>query len=210
MDYLNASLTVEVTSFKAEVNILHNRYLCGNPNRWNASYISGELIKTYNSMFEDGTWKREVDEKNQIIAFTTNLTEMQAKFKQQVASFATQATNNKETNPAPKSDAGSCRSKKAPYTVAAWCLVKKKNKVTVNGKDYFWCTGNHYSGGEKYHGMYADHKSAHHNMWRKTIDDHRVTCTSGKSSNDTPAPATPAIAQKLTLNNKLHSSQALC
>ncbi len=60
-----------------------------------------------------------------------------------------------------------------------------------------------YSGGEKHNGMYADHKSANHDMWRKTIDDHCVTCTSGNSSNDTPAPATPAIAQKLTLNDKL-------
>ncbi len=73
----------------------------------------------------------------------------------------------------------------------------------MNGKDYFWCTEDHDSGGEKYNGMYADPKSAEHNMWRKTIDDCHVTCTSGKSSNDTPAPATPAIAQKLALNNKL-------
>ncbi len=73
----------------------------------------------------------------------------------------------------------------------------------MNGKDYFWCTGDHYSSGKKYNGMYADHKSADHGMWHKTIDDHCVTRTSGKSSNDTPAPATPAIAQKLTLNDKL-------
>jgi hypothetical protein len=31
MDYLDASLTIEVKSFKAEVNILCNRYLRGNP-----------------------------------------------------------------------------------------------------------------------------------------------------------------------------------
>ncbi len=203
MDYLDASLTVEVKSFKAEVNILCNGYLCGNPDMWNASYISGKIIKTYNNMFEDGTWKQEIGEKDQIIALTTKLTEMQAKFEQQVASFATQATNNRENNPAPKSDARSCCSKKAPYIVASWRLVKKEDKVTVNGKDCFWCTGDHYSGGEKYNGMYADHKSADHDMCRKTIDDHRATCTSVKSLNDSPAPATPAIAQKLTLNDKL-------
>jgi hypothetical protein len=33
MDYLDALLTVEVKSFKAEVNILCNMYLCGNPDR---------------------------------------------------------------------------------------------------------------------------------------------------------------------------------
>ena len=33
MDHLDASLTVEVKSFKAEVNILCNRYLCRNPDK---------------------------------------------------------------------------------------------------------------------------------------------------------------------------------
>ena len=90
MDYLDASLTVEVKSFKAEVNIIRNRYLRGNPDGWNASYIAGEIIKTYNNMFEDGTWNREIGEKDQIFALTTKLTEMQAKFDKQIASFATQ------------------------------------------------------------------------------------------------------------------------
>jgi hypothetical protein len=90
MDYLDASLTVEVKSFKAEVNILCDRYLRGNPDRWTASYISVEIIKTYNNMFEDGTWKREIGKKDQINALTTKLTEMQAKFEQQVVAFATQ------------------------------------------------------------------------------------------------------------------------
>jgi hypothetical protein len=60
MDYLDASLTIEAKSFKAEVNIIRNRYLRGNPDGWNATYIAGEIIKTYNNMFEDGTWKREI------------------------------------------------------------------------------------------------------------------------------------------------------
>ena len=33
MDYLDASLTIEAKSFKAEVNIICNRYLCGNPDK---------------------------------------------------------------------------------------------------------------------------------------------------------------------------------
>jgi hypothetical protein len=80
MDYLDASLTVKAKSFKAEVNIIWNRYLCGNLDKWNALYISGEIIKTYNSMFKDGTWKQEIGEKDQIIALTTKLVEIQAKF----------------------------------------------------------------------------------------------------------------------------------
>jgi hypothetical protein len=83
---------------------------------------------------------------------------MQAKYDQQVASFATQAAKIKEheKDPAPKNEP--CCSKKEHYTVAVWCFIKKDEKVSVNGKDYFWCTGNHWSGGEKHNGMYADHK----------------------------------------------------
>ena len=211
MDYLDASLTVDVKSFKAEVNILRNRYLRGNPDRWTASYISGEIIKTYNNMFEDGTWKREIGEKDQIIALTTKLTEMQAKFEQQVAAFATQQQpgGNKEKTDNSKSEGGSRRGKREPYTVAAWRLVKKEDTVSVNGKEYFWCTGDHYSGGEKHNGMYADHKSCDHDSWRKAIDDRRAKSNpSGKPTNNTPTDAkpNPAPEKKLTLNDKLRNA----
>jgi hypothetical protein len=43
MDYLDASLTVDAKSVKAEVNIICNRYLCGNPDRWNALYMLGNI-----------------------------------------------------------------------------------------------------------------------------------------------------------------------
>jgi hypothetical protein len=46
-------------------------------------------------MLEDGTWKQELGEKDQIIALTTKLTEIQAKLDQQIASFATQTKDEK-------------------------------------------------------------------------------------------------------------------
>jgi hypothetical protein len=36
MDYLNAILTLHAKSFKAEVNIIQNKYLRGNPEKWSA------------------------------------------------------------------------------------------------------------------------------------------------------------------------------
>jgi hypothetical protein len=79
-------------------------------------------------MFEDGTWKREISEKDQIIALSTKLTEMQAKLDQQVTAFATQQQfgGNKKNNQNSKSNGGSHLSKKEPYTVAAWRLIKKE------------------------------------------------------------------------------------
>ncbi len=71
MDYLDASVTIKAKSFKAEVNIICNRYLRENPDRWNAKYISSKIIKTYNNMSEDGTWKHEIGKKDQIIALST-------------------------------------------------------------------------------------------------------------------------------------------
>jgi hypothetical protein len=84
MDYLDVSLTVNAKSFKAEVNIICNRYLYGNPDRWNAMYISGEIIKMYNNMSKDRTWKQEIGKKDQIIALSTKVAELQAKLKNQV------------------------------------------------------------------------------------------------------------------------------
>ena len=178
------------------------------PDAYHALYISGEIIKTYNNMFEDGTWKSEIGKKDQIIALTTKQTKMQAKFEQQVAVFATQQQfgGAKEKTDNSKSEGGSRCSKREPYTVAAWRLIKKEDVVTIKGKEYFWCTGNHCSGGKKHNGMYADHKSCDHNSWCFAIDDKRPTRNpGGKSSSETPTDAKPAPAQekKLTLNDKL-------
>ncbi len=112
MDFLDALLTVEVKSFEAEVNIICSSYLLGNPDRWNALYISEEIIKTHNNMFEDGAWKHKISKKDQIIALMMKLTEMQTTFDQQIASFATQATKEDTPTPASDSDVGPYCSKK--------------------------------------------------------------------------------------------------
>jgi hypothetical protein len=83
-----------------------------------------------------------------------------------------------------------------------------EDKVTMNGNGYHWCTKDHYSGGQKYNRMYANHKEKDHDSWRKLIDDKRATCNSIKNQNNNAAPApvpsaAPAAAQKLTLNDKL-------
>jgi hypothetical protein len=98
MDQLDASLTVNAKSFKAEVNIICNRYLCGNPDRWNAMYISGEIIKMYNNMSEDGTWRRGIDEKDQTIALSTKVAELQTILENQVKQVVALATQAKKGN----------------------------------------------------------------------------------------------------------------
>ncbi len=72
---------------------------------------------------------------------------MQSNFDQQVASFSTQAKKEITPTPASNQDGGSRHPESAPYTAAAWRLVKKEDNIIVNGNNFYWCTGNHYSSG---------------------------------------------------------------
>jgi hypothetical protein len=114
-------------------------------------------------MSEDGTWQRKIGEKDQIIAFITKVDKLQTKLEKQVVAFATQAKS--VINPSSEINANGgkrCSKKDGLYTVTEWCLTKKEDTVTSNDKTNHWCNGNHYSGGTKYNGMYADLKSCDH------------------------------------------------
>ncbi len=132
---------------------------------------------------------------------------MQSKFNQQVASFATQTKEEITSTPPSNQDGESCCPKRTPYTVAAWRLVKKEVIIIVNGRDFHWCTNNHYSGGVKYNEMYANHKSSDHNAWCRSFDEAKANYNSGKTSNESPSPAAASVpAQKLALNDALRSA----
>jgi hypothetical protein len=204
MDYLDASLTIDAKSFKAEVNIIRNRYLRGNPDRWDATYICGEIIKTYNNMSEDGTWKQEIGEKDQIIALSTKVAELQAKLENQdkrVVALETQAKKEPSVPTTEDDVGGTRRSKREPYTIAAWHLTKKEDKVCMHGKDYFWCTSDHWS---EHNGMYADHKTCDRQSWRSRMDERRKGYD-GQSKETSSKPA-EAPSQKLALNDKLRNA----
>jgi hypothetical protein len=90
-----------------------------------------------------------------------------------------------------------------------WCLIKKEDTATVNGKDDHWCTGDHYSGDEKHNGMYADHKPSKHDALHKNMDDLCAARGSdNKPSNKAPTSiaAAPPQKQKLALNDKLRNA----
>jgi len=112
-----------------------------------------------------------------IIALSTKVAELQAKLEHQdkrVIALATQAKKEPASNTPTGStgeSGGARHSKRDPYTVAAWRLKKKEDKVTVQGRDYIWCTDDHWSGGVKHNGMYADHKTCNHGAWRSRMDE---------------------------------------
>ena len=79
--------------------------------------------------------------KDQIIVLSTKIAELQAKIEnqsKQVTVFATQATKETTLNLGTGGKGGGTHcSKQDPYTVATWHLTKTKDKVSMNGKDYF-------------------------------------------------------------------------
>jgi hypothetical protein len=77
-------------------------------------------------MSEDGTWKKELGEKDQIIALSTKVVELQSKLNKQVIALVTQ--ENREVTPdAGRGGGGSCCGKRdGLYTVLAWHLIKKE------------------------------------------------------------------------------------
>ncbi len=95
--------------------------------------------------------------------------------------------------------------KDGPYTVAEWGLTKKEDTFTSNGNLYQWCTGDLYSVGTKYNGIYADHKSCDHDAWQARFDARCNARTNEKTSDWTSKPA-DAPTQKLSLNDMLWNS----
>ncbi len=90
---------------------------------------------------------------------------MQAKLDQQIASFVTQTKDEQGAPPLLLSISIQMEIivlNKILTQLRHGACFKKKDMVTVNGKDYHWCTGDHYSGGEKHNKIYADHKSSKH------------------------------------------------
>jgi hypothetical protein len=96
----------------------------------------------------------------------TKVAKLLTRLKKQVIALATQAIT--PINPPSDSNVNGgkpCSKKDGLYTFAEWQLIKKEDTVTFNGKTYHRCIGDHYSCGEKYNKMYANHKSCDHDVW---------------------------------------------
>ena len=197
MDCLDASLTAEV-----------NKYIHGNPDKWTASYINGEIIKTYDNMSQDGTWAVQDRRKGSNIALTTKIAKLQTKLDKQAVAFATQAKSVINPSSEINANGGKRRGKKdGPYTVAELRLSKKEDTITSNGKTYHWCTGDLYSSGTKYNGMYADHKSCDHDAWQAQLGANCNARINEKTSDGTSKPTdAPTPKPALTLNDKLQNA----
>jgi hypothetical protein len=98
-------------------------------------------------MFKDRTWKQELGEKEQIIALSTKVAEIQLKLDKQVIALATQEKKEVTIDAGVGRGSSCCHKIDSPYTIPAWRLIKKEGKDINNGKENHWCTGDHCSGG---------------------------------------------------------------
>ena len=114
-------------------------------------------------MVASGSWKSKVNKHSQIIALTTQITELKKEFKE------TKAVKNANTpaaiTPAPTSSgSGSNKSK-------MWRLDKVDNKEEFNtvlkdGKTYYWCDKHKYpSSNSNVQGINVFHKPTDHDAW---------------------------------------------
>ena len=107
-----------------------------------------------------GAWKTEVSCNSQIIALTTQLTELKTEIGKLSASKAT-----------PKLDDGKPADGPAKYVFQLWRLEKIYNKAEHNmverdGKTWYWCDKHRYNNkGVITNGMYVTHKPDEHGAW---------------------------------------------
>ena len=95
---------------------------------------------------------------------------------------------------------------KPHYTVKPWRLEFVGDEVNMGGTKYFWCTGDHWSGGVKHNGMYCTHKTEEHDAWRKEMDAKK---SAERAAKHKPQPANPSENPKVVPQQKLGLSESL-
>jgi len=160
-----------------------------------------------------GAWKIEISRNSQIIALTTQLTELKTEFD---ASKASKGTPKLDT---PKLDDGKHTGGPARYAFDFWRLEKIDNKVEHNmverdGKTWYWCDKHKYNNkGVVTNGMYVTHKPDGHQSWIERRNKGRKGGATASTGNDpagkpttTPSVSNDSSASKLSLSKSLQAA----
>ncbi len=158
----------------------------------------------YTNLVGSGSWKLESTKHAQIIALTTQLSQLKTELQ-------SLSKNNKIKDLNYKTPSGD----KKYGSFEAWCLTKVNNNVEFNmvekdGKKFYWCDQHQYPNC-KTKGMYAFHKPAEHGAWKACKDEFKKKCgkkTTTPASVSPPAPALTAStkASKLPLAKSLQEA----
>ena len=160
-----------------------------------------------------GAWKIEISRNSQIIALTTQLTELKTEF---AASKASKGTPKLDT---PKLDDGKHTGGPARYAFDFWRLEKIDNKAEHNmverdGKTWYWCDKHKYNNkGVVTNGMYVTHKPDGHQSWIERRNKGRKGSATASTGNDpagkpttTPSVSNDSSASKLSLSKSLQAA----
>ncbi len=176
----------------------------------NKSFISSQdLIDDtsayYVNLKNTGAQKIELSKYCQIIAFTTELSELKAK----IAKISTnKGSNFKKDEAAPASG-------NKPYVFEFWPLEKFDynavyNMAKQNGKTWYWCP-NHCNNNNRVvtNGMYIALKPEDHERWQKD-EDKLMNCRKGRNNSTESAPINEKPkALALVINNSAASKLLL-
>jgi hypothetical protein len=121
----------------------------------------------YTNLVGSGSWKLESTKHAQIIALTTQLSEL----KTDIQSMAKNASDKLKRSITEKS----ASSAKNYGNFEAWHLTKVNNKAEFNmikkgDKKYYWCDKHQYPGCNT-KGMYVFHKPMEHDAWKARKDE---------------------------------------
>ncbi len=158
----------------------------------------------YTNLVASGDWKSEVNKHAQIIALTTQITELKKEFNE------TKAAKNAIT-PAPV-PSGPGLNKFEQWHLEKVDNKKEFNMIVKDGKTYYWCNKHKYPMSDV-QGMYVFHKPTDHDAWL----EHKTALNGwhrkgGKEKATTPAsaptpkPSLTPDAAKLSLAKSLQEA----
>ena len=155
-----------------------------------------------------GAWKIEISRNSQIIALTTQLTELKMEIGKLSASKGI-----------PKLDDGKPAGGPAKYIFDLWRLEKVDNKVEHNmierdGKTWYLCDKHKYNNkGVITNGMYITHKPDGHDAWMERRNKGRKGGAAASTGNNsagkpttTPSVSNDSSASKLSLSKSLQAA----
>ena len=173
---------------------------------------SQELMNDASAYFVNlkntGSWKIELSRSSQIVALTTQLTELKTEFDKLSASKGP-----------PKLDDNRPAGGPAKYIFELWRLEKVDNKnehnmVERDGKTWYWCDKHKYNNkGVITHGMYVTHKPDGHDAWMERRNKGRKGGAAASTGNNsagkpttTPSVSNDSSASKLSLSKLLQAA----
>ena len=138
---------------------------------WTRKSIAATIICYFNNISEDGTWKREFVETDQVIALATQVHTLKQDFT--IAKTTIALANAVPSSNISQPSHGSLilnQNGKQPYMLKPWRLECIGKTIVKGNRTHHWRKWDHWSTGIKHNGMYASRDTAGHDAWREEFD----------------------------------------